>query len=182
MKGKIILNYSKYTYLYGIHSIEAALSFNFRRCLDLFVNIGFKDNMPDHIQKLIEFAQIKNVKVKYLKREKLDRFTGNRPHNGVVLKSDFRVYHYIKRFEGFQGKYISKQVGNLIVLLDQIIDPQNLGSIIRTSLFIGADHIMLNKKNKPPISAAVSKVSSGASECVELHAIKNIKSFLKGKI
>jgi 21S rRNA (GM2251-2'-O)-methyltransferase len=143
--------------------------------------MSYKENTPDHILKLIDLANVKGVKIKYLKREKLDKFTGNRPHNGVVLKSEYRDYHYVKRFEAFSNKFVSKQTGNLVILLDQIVDPQNLGSIIRTSFFLGVDHMLVNKKNKPPISAAVGKVSSGASECCELYAIKNIKSFLRGK-
>jgi 21S rRNA (GM2251-2'-O)-methyltransferase len=142
--------------------------------------MSFKDNTPDQVQKLIELANAKNVKIKYLKRDKLDKFTGNRPHNGVVLKTEYRDYHYIRHFDAFKNKFVSKQTGNLLILLDQIVDPQNLGSIIRTSFFLGVDHILANKKNKSPISAAVGKVSSGASECCELYAVKNIKVFLKG--
>jgi len=75
---------------------------------------------------------------------------------------------------------MKKPKGNVVILLDQIVDPQNFGSIIRSAFFIGADFVMVNRIRKPPISAAVSKVSSGASECMELLSIRNIKHFLSG--
>jgi 21S rRNA (GM2251-2'-O)-methyltransferase len=100
----------------------------------------------------------------------------------MVLRSEPRDYIYISQFEMFKEKFISKEKGNLIILLDQIIDPQNLGSIVRSSFFLGVDKILLNKKNKPSLTSAVSKVSSGASECVDLYAVKNIKTFITSKI
>ena len=76
---------------------------------------------------------------------------------------------------------MKKPKGNLIVLLDQIVDPQNFGSIIRSAFFLGADYVMVNRIRKTPISAAVAKVSSGASECMDLYSVRNIKTFLSGK-
>lgn len=88
----------------------------------------------------------------------------------------------MSNFNTFFEKFKKKDTGNLVVILDQIVDPQNFGSIIRTAFYLGADFVMLNKYNKPPLSATVSKVSSGASECMDLFSIKNIRNFLNGKI
>lgn len=110
----------------------------------------------------------------------MEKFTGNRPHNGCVLKTEAREYISIKSFDFFQANQLKKEKGNLIVLLDQIVDPQNFGSVIRSSFFIGADYVMVNRIRKSPISAAVAKVSSGASECMELYSVRSIKNFLSG--
>jgi 21S rRNA (GM2251-2'-O)-methyltransferase len=144
--------------------------------------MNFKENTPEHIKRIVEKAQSRGIKIKYLTREKLDKFTGGRPHNGLVLKSEPRDYVYIKGFETFANKFVNKAEGNLLVLLDQIVDPQNFGSIIRSAFFLGSDAILLNKKNKPPISSTVCKVSSGASECAELFAVKSVKKFLNGAL
>lgn len=110
----------------------------------------------------------------------MEKFTGNRPHNGAVLKSESRDYLSVNTFEHFRKSYIKKQKGNLIVILDQIVDPQNFGSILRTGFFLGVDHIMVNRIRKTPISAGVAKVSSGASECMDLFSLRNLKYFLSG--
>lgn len=152
--------------------------------------MNYKDNTPDHIQKLINLAKNKNVSVKYLVKviyiffifqDKLEKFTGNRPHNGCVLKGETRDYVSLKSFDYFLANQLKKPKGNLIVLLDQIVDPQNFGSIIRSAFFLGADYVMVNRIRKTPISAAVAKVSSGASECMDLYSVRNIKTFLSGK-
>lgn len=88
----------------------------------------------------------------------------------------------MSNFNTFLEKFKKKDTGNLIVVLDQIVDPQNFASIVRSAFFLGVDFIMINKVNKPPLSSTVSKVSSGASECTDLFSIKNIKNFLGGKI
>lgn len=115
-------------------------------------------------------------------KDKMDRFTGGRPHNGLVLKSNNRDYVSVLNFQSFAEKYVHKKEGNLLVVLDQIVDPQNFGSIIRTCFFLGSDALLVNKNNKPPISSTVSKVSSGASECVDLFSIKNMRRFLGSAI
>ncbi len=140
--------------------------------------MNFRENTPDKIKKIIDIAQGKNIKIKWLTRDKLDKFTGGRPHNGLVLKSQPRDYIYIKKFGPYAEKFITKPEGNLLVLLDQIVDPQNFGSVIRSAFFLGSEGLLMNKNNKPPISSTVCKVSSGASECVDLFAVKNIRKFL----
>ena len=171
---------SKKDYLYGMHSVQAALTYNYRKNLELLIDQNFKENIPDHVQKILDLAKTKDAKVKYTSRDRLDKITGGRPHNGVVLKSDIRDYIYINNFAYLENnKFIPKGEGNLFILLDQIVDPQNFGSVIRSAVFLGADAILLNRKNRPPSSATVCKVSSGASECVDLFAIKSLRPFLK---
>lgn len=139
----------------------------------------YKENTPDHIQRVIDLAKSKNIKVKYLTKDKMDKFNGGRPHNGLIIKSQPRDYIYLKHFNSYSERFLTKKEGNLIVFLDQIVDPQNFGSIIRSAFFLGAEGILVNSKNKPPISSTVCKVSSGASECTDLFAIKSIRKFLK---
>jgi 21S rRNA (GM2251-2'-O)-methyltransferase len=67
--------------------------------------------------------------------------------------------------------------GNLLLFLDQITDPQNLGSIVRSSLFLGVNGIIANKKNFCPLTPAVSKVSSGATEFMDFYTVKFLKPF-----
>ncbi len=103
---------------------------------------------------------------------------GNRIHNGLILKSESRDYINLKSFDNFKNNFIKKLKGNFIVILDQIVDPQNFGSIIRSAFFIGVDFLMVNKIRKIPISAGVAKVSTGASECMELFSVRNINNFI----
>jgi len=169
----------KRDYLYGTHAVEVALQSNLRKIQKLFVLNSHKINPSSNINKLIKIALNKNIQVYFLTKGKLDRLSNNRPNNGVVLACELRKYLELKLFSEFKEKYLKKTKGNLTVLVDKVNDPQNLGSIIRSSFFIGADHIILNKQNSPPISPAVAKVSSGASEFYDLFAVKFVKNFLE---
>lgn len=139
--------------------------------------MSYKQNTPIHIERIVDLAKAKNIKIKYLTAIKMDKFTGDRPHNGLVLKSESRDYLFVKSFDAFKT-ILQKPKGNFFILLDQIVDPQNLGSIIRTAFYLGTDGILLNKNNKPPLGATVCKVSSGASECLDLYSLKSVKTFL----
>ena len=165
--------------MYGTHVIHAALSCEKRVMIELIVLINYKTNTPEHLLPIIYIAENKKIKITYQNKEKLDRYTGGRPHNGMVLKTLKREYIFSKRLEAIKHKAKLKEKGNLIVVFDQIVDPQNFGSIVRTAFFLGADLLIVNKANRPPLSPTVSKVSSGAIECLDIYAVKSLKKFLK---
>ncbi|KAG0486784.1 hypothetical protein HPP92_008879 [Vanilla planifolia] len=66
----------------------------------------------------------------------------------------------------------------LWVALDEVTDPQNLGAIIRSAYFFGAEGIVLCSKNSAPLSGVVSKASAGSLELIELRSCKNMMKFL----
>ena len=76
---------------------------------------------------------------------------------------------------------MKKSKGNIIVLLDKVIDPQNFGAIIRTCFYYGVDYLIVNKNNRPAISPALCQVSLGTSELMNLYCVKYFNAFVKGK-
>ena len=66
-----------------------------------------------------------------------------------------------------------------IVFLDQVADPQNIGSILRASAVFGAKAVVLPEMNAPEVTAAIAKVASGALETVPLIKVKNIVQSIK---
>jgi len=63
-------------------------------------------------------------------------------------------------------------------MLDQVTDPQNFGSILRSAMFIGVDGVIVNRKNACGLTPVVSKVSSGALEFIPLYSVKYAAGFL----
>ncbi len=106
-------------------------------------------------------------------------FTAERAHDGLVLKVEQREFINIKENKKFFDN-LKKPQGNLVVLLDKVIDPQNFGAIIRTSFYYGVDYLIVNKNNRPSISPALSQVSLGTSELLDLYCVKFFNSFVKG--
>ena len=179
---------SKLEYLYGTEAVESCLKSNFRNKISLYVSQDSFLNRAHHSndiiskqQRIEHYAKEKNIPIVKLSNDKLSQFSGQRDHEGVILKVNKKEYFHIKKPDLF-FKSIIKHESNLFIILDQITDPQNFGSIIRSSYLLGADCVLVNKSNKPPFSPAIAKVSSGVSEVIPVMTIKFIKLFLEEAI
>jgi 23S rRNA (guanosine2251-2'-O)-methyltransferase len=87
------------------------------------------------------------MKIKFLPKMKLQKFSGNRPCQNVVMKCDKLTYVDVRSIKDLPiGEEASPQ-GKFILFLDQITDPQNFGSIIRSAMFLGVDSIVVNRLN-----------------------------------
>lgn len=65
-----------------------------------------------------------------------------------------------------------------VLALDEVVDPQNVGALIRSSHFLGCDKVVICSKNSAPLSPTVCKASSGALEFVDISETKNMMRFL----
>ncbi|KAG2176214.1 hypothetical protein INT43_005448 [Umbelopsis isabellina] len=111
----------------------------------------------------------------------LNNLTDNRPHQGVVLRTN-----PLKTTDITSLPEVSDKSGNgtapLWIALDEIQDPQNLGSIIRlrrTAYFFAVDGIVVCTKNSAPLSGVVSRVSAGALECMDIYSASQLPKLLK---
>ena len=68
--------------------------------------------------------------------------------------------------------------GKFYLFLDQITDPQNFGSILRSAMFIGVDGVIVNHRNACGLTPTVSKVSSGALEFIPLYSARFVSKFM----
>ena len=145
--------------LFGTHPVSSALQFNSRpKIHSLYIQtIKGRDDMN---HQLIAAAQQRGIPIVPVPKHTLDLMSGSRPHQGVVLDCDPLAP---KRFEISQMQDIAHR-GGLVLALDEVQDPQNLGAILRSSAFFGVDCIALSSKNSAPLSPVVSKASAGALE------------------
>lgn len=111
-------------------------------------------------QIFIDYCKKKKIQFFFVEKKFLDEETNFANHQGVMafLKKGIKK---IEELTNFLQK--EKQEKQMIILLDQITDPVNVGTITRTSVFFGCRLIILPEKNSCPINEVVHKVSSGAS-------------------
>ena len=99
----------------------------------------------------------------------------------MILKTNRIDYENIRGMKdivlGEDGDVESKPEGKFYIFLDQVTDPQNFGSILRSAFFIGVDGVIVNKKNACGLTPVVSKVSSGALEFIPLYTVKFVSHF-----
>jgi tRNA(Leu) C34 or U34 (ribose-2'-O)-methylase TrmL len=67
----------------------------------------------------------------------------------------------------------------VILALDEVHDPQNLGALLRSSYYLGCSKVIITTKNSSPLSPIVSKASSGAMEIMDIRSVSNMMSFLE---
>ncbi len=146
----------------------------------LILKFYLKANPPEKIRTIIELTKKRGIKLRFVTRQNLDKICLNKSHEGICLKTQERFFIDIKKFPEFQ-KHMKKSEGNIVILSQNINETYTLGNIIKTGIYLGADHFIITKDDKHPINGALAKASSGASETTEIFTVKFSKSFLIGK-
>jgi 23S rRNA (guanosine2251-2'-O)-methyltransferase len=153
-------------YIYGINAVSEALKARGRA----FEWVGMAKERHDlRLQRLIEDCRRLAVPVRFLQRIELDRMAGNSAHQGVVAVTSAKQYSDLDDVVGAKrGQY------SLVVILDGVEDPHNLGAILRTADAAGADGIVIPERRAASVTGTVTKASAGASEHLPIAKVTNI--------
>ena len=153
--------------IYGYHAVKAALKNSKRSHLSLFITEKYKDLVKKNK---------KIPKTKILTTKEMTKLFGNENvTQGIVLnttplqaKNINEIFFKIKENEQ-----------SLIVVLDQVTDPQNIGSIMRSCALFNCNDLIVAKDHAPNITPALSKSASGAVELINYIKVVNIKRTLE---
>jgi len=158
------LNTGKIQLIYGIHAVRAALLNTKRAHLELHItenNHEFAKNYKSTIKKITILNQ----------KEFKNLYGGEKSTQGIVLKTnDFErpsLQQFVKN-ENMNDK-------SVLLALDQITDPQNIGSIMRSCALFNCKGIILAKDNAPDLTPSLYKAASGAAEIVNYFRVTNLK-------
>ncbi|MDU7905051.1 MAG: RNA methyltransferase substrate-binding domain-containing protein, partial [Peptostreptococcaceae bacterium] len=111
------------------------------------------------IKKIVAMAKEKNIVIQYVDRNKLDEISTSHSHQGVIANvSDYRYYELDELIKSVE----EKGEDPFFIILDEITDPHNLGSIIRTADAVGAQGVIIPKRRSVHITPTVAKASAGA--------------------
>jgi 23S rRNA (guanosine2251-2'-O)-methyltransferase len=103
--------------------------------------------------------------------EEIEQRSGSNQHQGVC--AEVSAFHYAVPAE------VLKVPDGLIVLLDQVQDPQNLGAICRTAECAGATAVVIGERRSAEVTPAVCKASAGAIEHLTVARVRNAADFLR---
>jgi 23S rRNA (guanosine2251-2'-O)-methyltransferase len=113
---------------------------------------------------------LEGVEVQMASAQEIERRCGSAAHQGVC--ADAGAYIYASPEELLSG------VDPLLVALDEVQDPQNLGSICRTAECVGAAGVVIPERRAAEVTPAVCKASAGAVEHVRVARVRNMADFL----
>src|SRR5215472_2838507 len=152
--------------IYGINSVSEALKARGKAFEYISVS---KERHDLRLQRIIEDCRRIGLPVRFVSRAELDQMAGNVAHQGVVAVSS------AKQYSDVDDVVTSKRgVYSLIVVLDGVEDPHNLGAIIRTADAAGADGMVIPERRAVGVTGVVTKTSAGASEHLPIARVTNI--------
>jgi 23S rRNA (guanosine2251-2'-O)-methyltransferase len=131
------------------------------------------------MQEIIDMARRAAVPVRFEPRGALDRLAGSAAHQGVVAMGAANKY---ADFEALvSSQLVSSQLASapLIVVLDGVEDPHNLGAIIRTAHAAGAGAMIIPERRAAGVTDVVAKAAAGALEYLPITRVTNIKRALE---
>jgi len=159
--------------LFGIHSIDAALTHDPKNILGLY----FETNSDNpRIKELSERARDLGLKPHSRDRGALDRMTGGARHQGAVA----RYKAPPPRAESDLHELVEQAGSNaLLLVLDGVTDPHNLGACLRSAEAAGVTAVVVPKDKAAGITPTVRRASSGAADRVAFFAVTNLARTLK---
>ena len=157
----------------GRHVLEELLKYDPKRILEVYT--AFSNKSGGRKNDILDELQKKHVPVRYVSPQDLFQLVGTDNHQSFVAKVKPRDYLSI---EDLLAKD-SKKDKVLYLMLDQIFDPQNLGTILRVSEVFGVDGVIFSKNRGSSITPVVTKTSSGASEFIPIAKVSNLATTLQ---
>ena len=130
-----------------------------------------KGNVEGTIRRIVGIAKEKGVVVQEVVKQKLDEMSQTKNHQGVIAIVSEHEYADV---EDIINSAESKGEKPLIIILDNITDPHNLGAIIRTAECAGAHGVIIPKRRSVGLTAVVGKTSAGAIEYMPVARVTNI--------
>ncbi|MDR0846220.1 MAG: 23S rRNA (guanosine(2251)-2'-O)-methyltransferase RlmB [Lactobacillales bacterium] len=157
-------------FVYGFYAVTEALEAN--RGNKLFV---LETLRGEKVEKIKELAREFNVPVKWVDKAKLNLLSDDGVHQGFVLAVNPYAYSTLDEIL----EIVASKDQATILLLDEIEDPHNLGSILRTADASGVDGIIIPKNRAVGVTSVAAKTSTGASEYMKIARVTNIAQTIK---
>ncbi len=163
---------SETTVIFGLHAVRTLLRQRPERAALLILQKGRDDA---RINELMQLAQASSIKTEWRDTRELDRLAGDERHQGACLQ----IRSVGALGEGALDDLLDSVATPLLLVLDGVQDPHNLGACLRTADAAGVSAVIVPKDRAAGLSATVRKVASGAAETVPLIQVTNLARTLR---
>jgi 23S rRNA (guanosine2251-2'-O)-methyltransferase len=156
--------------LTGIHAVREALEAG--RAFDRIVIA--RGRQDTRVEEIVQLARERNVPLRFEDRAQLDRLANSKDHQGVVALAAARAAATVEDILAAANAGAGRGQKGLIVLLDGVEDPHNLGAIIRTALASGAHGVVIPERRSAGLTDTVARASAGALEHLPVAKVTNL--------
>ena len=132
-----------------------------------------KETNHNRLRQIQAIAEKRKIRVNHVHRRELDQIAGQIPHQGVIAITRST------RYATFDEILDQAKDPRLLIMLDEVQDPRNLGAIIRTADAVNADGVIIPEKRSASLTAAAHKASVGSAENVPIAQVKNLVRTIK---
>jgi 23S rRNA (guanosine2251-2'-O)-methyltransferase len=155
--------------LYGLHPVEEALKAGRRRFDHILVA---RERQDDRLQRIVTQCRQSGIRVRSESREQLTAVARTPAHQGIVAV--VRPQELLSIEDLFERPAAGPGAPRLVLALDGVEDPQNLGALLRVADGAGVDGVVLTERRSAPLSAAALKASAGAAEHLRIARVVNL--------
>ena len=156
--------------IYGIHAVESAIRHQPENVLQVFVQQGRNDNRVKTIQ---DIAKNSGVSIQSISNDKLKEKCPKARHQGVVAEIRFNNSSDVSLEDVLNKESV------LLLILDEVQDPHNIGACLRTADAVGVDAVIVSKNRSPALTPVIRNVASGAAETVPYIMVSNLARVLE---
>jgi 23S rRNA (guanosine2251-2'-O)-methyltransferase len=156
--------------LTGIHAVKEALEAN--RAFDRIVIA--RGRQDTRVEEIVQLARQRNISVRFEDRGRLDRLADSKDHQGIVGLVAALAAATLDDILAAANAGAGRGEKGLIVLLDGVEDPHNLGAIIRTALAAGAHGVVIPERRAAGLTGTVARASAGAIAHLPVAKVTNL--------
>ena len=163
---------SKNYYIYGLHTCLAELESSQKAIREIFISRKSKNRL---LKRIEDHALHNKIKISFIDKDKLTIMCQASNHQGVAMKLHSPSINGPFDIE----KFLQISQKPIILIIDNIQDPHNLGACIRTANAAGVSLIIKRKTNSVGLTPAVHKVASGGCRNIIIHETNNVIQLIK---
>jgi 23S rRNA (guanosine2251-2'-O)-methyltransferase len=168
-------NKSEHDLIYGPNAVLEALRAGKRQIETITI---LESARPDRLKSLLDLAREKGVPVHRVPRLELDRTLGDVRHQGVVARVAAARYADADELLDQLEAKIGTEDPPLVLGLDGVEDPRNMGSIVRTAECAGVHGVFIAERRAVGLTSVVAKVAAGALEYVPVARVTNLSRLI----
>lgn len=158
---------AKTEYYYGVHSVESLLELEPERVLTLFTLKGREDQ---RLKRVLALAEPFGISIQQASKDRLEKLAGLPYHQGVVAA--VRPHPVLN--ERDLEELLTQKPNSLLLALDQVTDPHNLGACIRTAAAMGIEAVIVPRDRSATLTPTARKVAAGGAEKVKFIQVTNL--------
>jgi 23S rRNA (guanosine2251-2'-O)-methyltransferase len=163
------------TEIYGVNPVLEILRAGDRPIRELMVADGVQDA---RVREIMDLARAQKIPIHRAPRRTLDRITGHAVHQGIVARVASARYADAEKLIESIALRVGRSPEPLVVILDGVEDPHNLGAVARTAECAGVDALFIPERRAAGLTDTVAKVSAGALSHLPVALVTNVSRLI----